>query len=187
VVQFTFELARKRLEILRELVPRAKTVAALLNPTRPNAQGRLREVEEAAQVYGMRLVVLNAANENEIDPAFTTLAREGAGALLVGSDPFFFSRRQRLVELANRYSVPAIYDWRDYPVLGGLASYGTSLADAYHQVGVYVGRVLKGEKPADLPVLQSIRFEFVINIKTARTIGLEIPSALLAQADEVIE
>jgi putative ABC transport system substrate-binding protein len=187
VVQFTFELARKRLEILRELVPRAEVVAALLNPTRPNAQGRLREVQEAAQTYGKRLVVLNAADEEELDTAFTIVAKERAGALLVGSDPFFFSQRRRLVELAARYGVPAIYDWRDYPVIGGLASYGTSLADAYHQVGLYVGRVLKGEKPADLPVLQSIRFEFVINLKTARTIGLEIPPALLAQADEVIE
>jgi putative ABC transport system substrate-binding protein len=187
VVQFTFELATKRLEILRDLVPRADAVAALLNPTRPNAQDRLHEVQAAVRAYGKRLVALNAADENDIDAAFTTLAREGAGALLVGSDPFFFSRRRRLVELASSYAIPAIYDWRDYPAIGGLASYGTSLADAYRQVGVYVGRVLKGEKPADLPVVQSIRFEFVINLKTARTLGLEIPPVLLAQADEVIE
>lgn len=187
VVQFTFELATKRLEILRELVPGAEVVATLLNPTRPNAQGRLQEVQEAARAYGKRLVALHAADEHGINEAFPALIREGARALLVGSDPFFFSRRQRLVELAARYAIPAIYDWRDYPETGGLASYGTSLSDAYRQVGVYVGRVLNGEMPAELPVVQSVRFEFVINLKTARTLGLKIPPTLLAQADEVIE
>jgi putative tryptophan/tyrosine transport system substrate-binding protein len=187
VVQFTFELATKRLEILRDLAPGADTVAALLNPTRPNAQGRLREVQDAARAYGKRLVVLNAAADRDLDAAFTTLVREQAGALLVGSDPFFFSRRQRLVELAARYAVPAIYDWRDYPAIGGLASYGTSLAEAYRQVGLYVGRVLKGEKPSDLPVLQSVKFELVLNLKTARVLDLKIPPVLLAQADEVID
>jgi putative tryptophan/tyrosine transport system substrate-binding protein len=186
VVQFT-ELATKRMEALRDLAPRAEKVAALLNPSRPNAEGRLREVQEAAHAYGKQLVVLNAADEQGIDAAFAVLAKERVGALLVGSDPFFFSQRQKLDQLAARHAVPAIYDWREYPAIGGLMSYGTNLAEAYRQVGLYVGRILKGENPATLPVVQSTKFEFVINLKTARTLGLDVPPVLLAQADEIIE
>ncbi len=187
VVMFTFELATKRLEILRDLMPGATRVAVLMNPTRPNAEARVREVEGAARAYGKRLVVLNAAEDKDFDAAFATLTSEGAEALLVGSDPFFLARRQKLVQLAARHAMPTIYEGRDFPAVGGLMSYGTSLSDAYRQVGVYVGRVLKGERPADLPVVQSTKFELVINLKTAQMLGLDISPILLAQADEVIE
>jgi putative ABC transport system substrate-binding protein len=144
-------------------------------------------VQDAARSYGKRVIVLQAAEDRDFDAAFETLTRQGAEALLVGSDPFFSSRKQKLVELAARHAVPAIYEWRDFPEVGGLVSYGTSLAAAYRQVGVYVGRILKGERPADLPVAQSTKFELVVNLKTAASLGLDVSPLLLAQADEIIE
>jgi len=177
----------KRLGLLRELVPNAALIAVLLNPRLPSFDGQLNDVQVAARSVGQRLHIMRASNEDEIDAAFATAAQMGTGALLVGADPFIFSRRERLVGLASRYAIPAIYEVREYVTAGGLMSYGISLADAYRLVGIYVGRILKGDKPADLPVQQSTRFEFVINLKTAKALGIEVPPGLSARADEVIE
>jgi putative ABC transport system substrate-binding protein len=181
---FTWELGPKRLEILRELVPTA-TIAVLVNPFVPNLGQQ--EVPDAARSIGQQVEVLYARNEQEIDAAFTAIGQTKAEALLVVSSPLFTNRRHQIVALANHYRVPTIYPLREYAVSGGLMSYGTSIADAYHQSGVYAGRMLKGERPADLPVIQPTRFELVINLKTAKALGLEIPPMLLARADEVIE
>jgi putative tryptophan/tyrosine transport system substrate-binding protein len=181
---FTWELGPKRLEILRELVPTA-TIAVLVNPFVPNLGQQ--EVPDAARSIGQQVEVLYARNEQEIDAAFTAIGQTKAEALLVVSSPLFTNRRHQIVALANHYRVPTIYPLREYAVSGGLMSYGTSIADAYHQSGVYAGRMLKGERPADLPVMQPTRFELVINLKTAKALGLEIPPMLLARADEVIE
>ena len=177
----------KRLGLLRELVPNAALIAVLLNPRLPSFDGQLNDVQVAARSVGQRLHIMRASNEDEIDAAFATAAQMRTGALLVGADPFIFSRRERLVGLASRYAIPAIYEVREYVTAGGLMSYGISLADAYRLVGIYVGRILKGDKPADLPVQQSTRFEFVINLKTAKALGIEVPPGLSARADEVIE
>ena len=155
---FTAELEAKRLALLRELVPKAKAIAALINPTNANAENQTKETTEAARTLGLELHVLNATNEQEIDTAFTRLVQHRASALAVASDPFLFARRQRLIGLAARHAVPAIYEWREFVEAGGLLSYGTSLSDAYRQAGIYVGRVLKGEKPSDLPVFQTTKF-----------------------------
>jgi putative tryptophan/tyrosine transport system substrate-binding protein len=183
----TFALDAKRLGLLRELVPKLTAVPALLNPTSPDAARQLREIQEAAHTIGRPITILNAGTIQEIDAAFETLAQMRPGALLVGADPFFHSRRQQLATLAARHAIPAIYEDRDFTVAGGLMSYGASLPDTVRQVGVYTGRILKGEKPADLPVLQPTKFEMVINLRTAKTLGLELPANLLAIADEVIE
>jgi putative ABC transport system substrate-binding protein len=184
---FASQLEAKRMGLLSELVPRASAVAVLLNPNNPTVDVQLREVQEATRSLGLKLHTLYASSEGEIETAFTALVQLQAGGLLVAADSFFFSRRHQLATLANVYAVPAIYEWRDFPESGGLVSYGTDLAHAYRQVGIYTGRILKGEKPADLPVMQSTKFELVINLQTARALGLEVPPTLLARADEVIE
>jgi putative ABC transport system substrate-binding protein len=159
----------------------------LLNPDAPGADAQLSEVHSAAHTLSRRTVVLKASSRQELDSAFAALGELGGKALLVAADPFFNSRREQLIELAARRAVPAIYEFRDFPAAGGLMSYGTNLADAYRQVGLYTGRILKGEKPAELPVVQPTKFELVINLKTAKALGLEVPDKLLALADEVIE
>jgi putative tryptophan/tyrosine transport system substrate-binding protein len=183
----TRTLDAKRLELLHELLPGATNVGALLNPTFPDAPDQLHEVQEAAQRIGERLTLLNASSARELDAAFETIVQKGIGALLVGADPFFISRREQLVALAAHHGIPAIYEDRDFTTVGGLMSYGASFSDAVRQVGVYTGRILKGEKPTDLPIQQPTKFELVINLKTAKALGLTLPPTLLARADEVIE
>ena len=184
---FAGELAAKRLEILRELVPAATRVAVLVNPINPNAEAALREVAAAGSAMGMEIVAFNASSSLEIDAAFASFVRERLDALFVDTGPFFTARRVQLVQLAARHAVPATYAGRQFVDHGGLMSYGASLADAYRQIGVYTGHILKGAKPADLPVVQSTKFELVINASTARMLGLTVPPSLLSVADEVIE
>ena len=184
---FTTELATKRLGLLRELVPGAVRVAVLVNPTYPDSELMVRDVAAAARAMGLQIQVLNATTSREINAAFASLVRERPDALFVGGEPFLNSRRVQLVHLASRHAVPATYALRDYAEVGGLMSYGPNIADAFRQVGIYTGRILKGAKPADLPVVQASKFELVINAETARMLGLEIPPTLLARADEVIE
>ncbi len=187
VYMFTSGLEAKRLGLLHEMVPKATTIAVLINPNYLDSDNELRDVQEAAARLGVQLVIVRANAESEFDAAFATLVQQRAGALLVCASPFFNARREQLVVLAARHAVPAIYEWRDFAAAGGLMSYGTSLADAYRQAGVYAGRILKGAKPADLPVVQSTRFEFIINLNTAKALGLDVPPTLSARADEVIE
>jgi putative ABC transport system substrate-binding protein len=185
---FNAELTAKRLELLHQLVPAATRVAVLVNPANAaQTETLLRDVEAAARAIGLQIQVLNASTSREIDAAFATFVRERPDALFVGGDPFFNSRRVQLVHLATLHKVPATYSQRQYAEIGGLMSYGTNVADAFRQVGVYAGRLLKGAKPADLPVVQASKFELVINAQTARMLGLTVPTTLLASADEVIE
>jgi putative tryptophan/tyrosine transport system substrate-binding protein len=184
---FTQGLEGKRLGLLHELVPAATTIAVLVNPNYSPAENQLRDVQEAAARLGVQVLVLRANTETDFDAAFGDLVRQRAGALLVCASPFFFSRRQQLVVFAARHAVPTIYEWREFAADGGLMSYGTNINDAYRQLGAYAGRILTGEKPADLPVMQSTRFEFVINLSTARALGIDVPPTLSARADEVIE
>jgi len=181
------DLEAKRLGLLHELVPQASTIGVLLNPNFPPAQHQLEEVHIAAQATNLQILALRASTDREIDEAFDTLMKQRIAALSVASDPFFDTRRDKLIGLAARYAVPAIYQFREYPAAGGLISYGIDIANVYRQIGIYVGRILKGAKPADLPVMQPTKFELVLNLKTAKTLHLAIPSGVFSIADEVIE
>jgi putative ABC transport system substrate-binding protein len=180
-------LAAKRLELLRELVPTTTVVGMLVKPDNPESKFEMRDVQQGADSLGLKLQVVNAARDPDFDSAFATLIEQRVDALLVGSDPYFSSRRGRIIALAGRHGVPAIYERREFPEAGGLISYGGLRADAYRQLGIYAGRILNGAKPADLPVLQPTKFELVINLDAAKALRLAVPPTLLARADEVIE
>jgi putative tryptophan/tyrosine transport system substrate-binding protein len=184
---FTSALAAKRVELLKELVPAAVVMAYVLNPSNPSTDLESKEALPAASALGIELHVLNASTEQELNAAFAKLPSLRAGGVVVAPEPFFDSQRDRLVALSAQHAVPAIYGFRDYVVAGGLMSYGTSITDSYRQAGNYVGRILKGEKPSDLPVMQPTKFELVLNLKTAKALGLTVPDKLLVAADEVIE
>jgi putative ABC transport system substrate-binding protein len=187
-VTFLFiELHPKRFELLTDLLPNAKVIALLVNPNLSFTESVVRAVQEAASAKGIQLAILKAGTEGEIDAAFATLVQRHADGLLVGSDPFFDSRHEQLVALASRYVIPTIYPWRIFADAGGLISYGPNLTAVERQLGNYAGRILKGERPADLPVQQPTRFELVVNLKTAKDLGLTVPPSILARADEVIE
>jgi putative ABC transport system substrate-binding protein len=177
----------KRLDLLCELVPQARLIALLVNPNYSITERIIRDMQEAAQAKGVQIQILKAGTESEIDAAFATLVQQHAGALVGGGDPFFASRREQLVALASRHAVPAMYYWREFAEAGGLISYGSSNTASVRQVGIYVGKILKGTKPADLPVQQPTTFELVVNLKTAKSLGLTVPPSILARADEVIE
>jgi putative ABC transport system substrate-binding protein len=181
------ELMPKRLELLSELVPQARALALLVNPDNSNAKSIIRDIQEAARAKGMQIHILKAGTESEIDAAFASLVELHADALVVGADPFLTDRREQVVALASYHAVPAIYTVGEFAAAGGLISYGASLTSVFRQVGIYAGKILKGAKPADLPVQQPTKFELVINPKTAKALGLTVPQALLARADEVIE
>jgi putative ABC transport system substrate-binding protein len=188
VTLFTYLLDAKRVELMHELLPNASSIALLANPNSPaQAESLLAGIEAASRKFGQRLIVLNASTEKEIDLAFAALVQSKASALLVSSDALFLSRRDQLVALATRSGIPAIYEWRQLAEAGGLMSYGIDLVDAYRQAGVYVGKILRGAKPAELPVLQPTKFEFVINLRTAKMLGLTVPNTMLVAADQVIE
>jgi putative ABC transport system substrate-binding protein len=181
------DLGSKQLGLLRELAPATTAVAVLVNPNFPGTERQLRDVELAARMLGLQLIVLRASTEREMETAVATVARQVGIALLVGVDPFFLERRDHIVALAARHAIPAIYPVREFAAVGGLMSYGSEFADSYRQAGIYTGRIVKGEKPADLPVQQSTKFEFVMNMKTAKTLGLAVPNSMQLLADEVIE
>jgi putative tryptophan/tyrosine transport system substrate-binding protein len=187
VVFFGGTVGAKRLELLRQLVPKATIIAVLVNPNSLVTEAERKDVQAAAQAIGQQLNFLDVRSEHEIETAFATLVQRGAGAVYVGTGPFLNSNRERIVALADRYALPTSHSQREGVVAGGLTSYGSSIADAYRQAGIYVGRILKGEKPADLPVIQATKFELVLNLKTAKALGLEVPDRLLVAADEVIE
>jgi putative tryptophan/tyrosine transport system substrate-binding protein len=187
VVFITSPLGAKRLELLRQLAPKATTVAMLVNPNTGETEAERTDVQNAAQALGQDLVVFDVTSTRDIEAAFARFVERGAGGLLVGTGPYLTSVREQIVALAARHGVPAMYTLREFVSIGGLVSYGSSISDAYRQAGMYAGRILKGENPADLPVMQSTKFEFLLNLRTAKTLGLEVPDKLLALADEVIE
>jgi putative ABC transport system substrate-binding protein len=187
IVFIVSDLGAKRLELLRQLVPNATTIGVLVNPNTPETEAERRDLLAASLKTGQQLSILDVGSDRDIENAFATLVQRGAGAALIGAGPFLTSHRQQLVALAARNSLPTMYPLREYIADGGLISYGASITEAYRQAGVYAGQILKGEKPADLPVMQSSKFEFVLNLKTAKTLGLKVPPALIALADEVIE
>ena len=184
---FTAELASKRMGLLDELVPKSSAIALLVNPNFPSSAASVDEVQAAARAIGRQILLLKASNPAEIDAAFAKLDKGRVGAVIVGADPFFYSERNRFVELAARYTIPAVYEQREFVTAGGLMSYGTNIADSYRQMGVYAGKILRGAKPDDLPVVQLTKFELVINLKTAKALGLTVQPKLIALADEVIE
>jgi putative tryptophan/tyrosine transport system substrate-binding protein len=184
---FNAVLGAKRLELLRELVPQATVVALLVNPTNPTTEDQVRDLEEAARASNLRIQVVNIKSASDIDPAFATMKEYRAAALVIGADPLLLNQRDHLIVLAARDRLPTIYSQREFAAIGGLISYGVDFPENYRQAGVYVGRILKGEKPADLPVVQPTKFELAINLKTAKALGLTVPDKLLATADEVIE
>ena len=184
---FNATLGAKRIELTKELMPRAAGIAYLLNPSNPSSEIESKGALAAARALRIELHVLNASTEYELDTAFADAAKLRAGMLVVSGEPYFDSQRERLVALSARHAIAAVYAWREYVLAGGLMSYGTDLPDSYHQAGVYAGRILKGEKPANLPVMQPTNFHLALNLKTAKTLGLEVPPTLLARADEVIE
>jgi len=187
VSSFIFDLEPKRLGLLRELRPNATTIAVLVNPSSPNAEMQVNDIQTAARSVGQHIDILNAGTIREIDAAFARLAQMRADALLVAADPIFFNRASQLVVLATRHAIPALYSRREFVAVGGLMSYGAIADENYRTAGVYAGRILKGEKPGDLPIQQATKFELVINLSTARALGLDVPATLLARADEVIE
>ena len=187
VYVLTIGLESKRFGLLQEFVPASAVIAVLVNPSNPNIESQLKDVHDAARAVARLIHVVHATGERDLEAAFATIAQLKPGALLVGADPALSLQRDQIVGLAARYAIPAMYQWREFADAGGLMSYGSNLADAYRQVGIYVGRILKGAKPADLPVVQPTKFELVINLKTAKALGLTIPSGVLAIADEVIE
>jgi putative tryptophan/tyrosine transport system substrate-binding protein len=187
VAILTNTLAPKQLELLHEVVPRAALVGFLVNQKNPITETDTQDLRSAASTMRQRALVVSASSESDLDSAFATLVKEGAGALLVQSDPFFNGNPEKIVRLAAQHAIPAVYQFRDFPVAGGLMSYGTLLADAYRQLGIYAGKILKGAKPSDLPVQQSVKVQFVINLKTAKALGLTIPQSLLLRADELIQ
>jgi len=187
VALFAVAVEPKKLEILHELVPKTTQIGVLVNPRNPNAQTITTELQTASGALGLQIHIVNAATIAEVGAAFTTLVQQDVGALVVAADPFFNDQREALVALAAQHALPTIYEWREFAAAGGLMSYGTIISDAYRQAGVYTGRILKGEKPVNLPVVQPTKFELVINRKTAKALGLEIPQPMLVAADEVIE
>jgi putative tryptophan/tyrosine transport system substrate-binding protein len=187
VTLFTSTVGAKRLQLLRELLPAATTFAFIVNPSNTRAATDTQEMETAARALGQQIVVAKAITDRDFEAAFATLAQGSIQALVIGGDPFFNSQAQQLVALASHYAIPTIYPLNEFAAVGGLMSYGSSISDAYRQAGIYAGRILKGAKPGDLPVMQPTKFELVINLKTAKALGLEIPATLLARADEVIE
>ena len=184
---FAAQLEAKRLGLLSEIVPTARTFGALVNPTNDNSENQLKDIAQGGRAVNRAIAIQRASNERDIEAAFASFAEQRVNALLVASDPYYNGERTKIVALAARYNLPAIYEWREFAEAGGLASYGTNLSDAYRLAGIYVGRILKGEKPADLPILQTTKFEFLLNLKTAKTLGLTVPPGPLSAVDAVIE